>query len=214
MSKNIYDNDLPKNIYDNDLPKDVKFEHEIAIDTEAMGLNTKRDRLCVVQIADKNGKIYIVKFDHREPFCAPNLCAVLQNKKIMKIFHFARFDIAIMKQYLHTEINNIYCTKIASRLARTYTDRHSLQELCSEILHIKLNKQQQSSDWGRESLTEKQCNYAASDVKHLIQIKNQLNVMLMREKRTELFQGCLQTLQNVVDLDLAGWTMEELFNHH
>lgn len=205
---------MSKNIYENDLPKDIKFENEIAIDTEAMGLNTKRDRLCVVQIADENGNIYIIKFDHREPFHAPNLSVILQNKNIMKIFHFARFDIAIMKHYLNTEINNIYCTKIASRLARTYTDRHSLQELCGEFLRIKLNKQQQSSDWGNNSLTDRQYEYAASDVKHLIQIKNNLDAMLMREKREKLFQKCLQTLQTVVDLDLAGWTMEEIFNHH
>lgn len=205
---------MVKNIYDNDLPKDAHFENEIAIDTEAMGLNTKRDRLCVVQIADEFGKIYIIKFDHREPFHAPNLCKVLKDKNVTKIFHFARFDIAIMKYYLNTEINNIYCTKIASRLARTYTDRHSLQELCGEFLGIRLNKQQQSSDWGCDNLSDKQFDYAASDVKHLIQIKGHLDLMLMRERREKLLQDCLQTLQNVVDLDLAGWTIEEIFNHH
>lgn len=203
-----------KNIHQNDLPSDIQFEKEIAIDTEAMGLNIKRDRLCVVQIADQSGICHIIKFAHDQKFNAPNLCAVLQDTNIIKVFHFGRFDIAILKHYLQTEINSIFCTKIASRLSRTYTDRHSLQELCSELLHIKLNKGQQSSDWGAENLTDKQKHYAASDVIHLLEIKKNLLQMIKREKREKLFNNCLKTLQTIVDLDLAGWTIEEIFNHH
>lgn len=204
---------MRKNIHYGDLPKDVILDGEIAVDTEAMGLQLRRDRLCLVQIATENEEIHLIKFE-RKSFFAPNLCKVLQDEKITKVFHFARFDVAILRYYLQTEINNIYCTKIASRLARTYTESHSLKALCGELLHIKLNKEQQSSDWGNSTITEKQFEYAAGDVEYLLAIKNHLEVMVEREGRTDLLYRCFDALQTIIDLDLEGWVPEHIFNHH
>ena len=203
-------------IHYNDLPKDLNFKNQVSIDTEAMGLHFPRDRLCVVQIADEKGQVHIIHFNDenaKRPFKAPNLCKLLKDKKVTKIFHFARFDLGIMKYYLKTEIHNIYCTKIASRMSRTYTNHHSLKALCSELLGHAIDKKQQSSDWGSDKLNEKQIEYAAGDVIHLIEIKAILTKMLKRENRYALFEKCLSALETIVELDNIQWPMENIFNH-
>ena len=200
----LYKNDLPDNLLSNDV-------ESIAIDTEAMGLLHVRDRLCLIQLSLGDGNAHLVQFlgDYR----APNLRKILGNKSITKIFHFARFDVSIINYYLETWALPLYCTKIASRLVRTYTDNHSLKELCSELLGIKLNKQQQSSDWGNDNLTEKQKNYAASDVLYLHEIKRRLDFMLKRENRIELAQKCFEFLPTRIQLDAIGWENIDIFNH-
>ncbi|MBL0317921.1 MAG: ribonuclease D [Alphaproteobacteria bacterium] len=200
-------------LHQGDLPGDVVFEESVAIDTEAMGLNYARDRLCLVQLAGTDGVGHVVQF-RDNVFNAPNLVHLLLNPKVLKIFHFARFDMAIMKQYLGAMATNVYCTKIASRLARTYTDEHSLRVLCQELLHIKISKQEQSSDWGRADLSESQLHYAANDVLYLNQIRHVLDDMLKREKREHLLRGCLDFLPTRVELDLGGWNSPaKIFDH-
>lgn len=200
----LYKNDLPDNLLSDNISS-------IAVDTEAMGLLHVRDRLCLIQLSLGDGNAHLIQLtrDYR----APNLKKILGNKNITKIFHFARFDISIIRYYLEILALPCYCTKIASRLTRTYTDNHSLKELCSELLGIKLNKQQQSSDWGSENLTEKQKNYAASDVLYLHEIKKKLDFMLERENRKELAQKCFEFLPTRVQLDLMGWENVDIFNH-
>ncbi|WP_341808445.1 ribonuclease D [Wolbachia endosymbiont (group E) of Neria commutata] len=183
----------------------------IAIDTEAMGLLHRRDRLCFVQVSVGDGKAHLIQFTSN--YQAPNLREILKNKYITKIFHFARFDMGILYHYLKTWALPCYCTKIASRLVRTYTDNHSLKGLCAELLDIKLNKQQQSSDWGNENLTEKQKIYAASDVLYLHKIKEKLDLMLERENRKELAKKCFEFLPTRIELDLMGWENTDIFNH-
>lgn len=200
-------------LYKNDLPDDVKFiTSSIAIDSETMGLNIIRDRLCLVQISDGNGDAHLVQFEQGK-YRAPNLCKILTDEKIKKIFHFARFDLAALQHYLKVEIQNIYCTKIASRLVRTYTDAHGLKSLCDEILGIDLSKKQQSSDWGNSTITEKQIDYAASDVLHLHKLKLRLDEMLLRENRKEIFEACLKFLPTRVKLDLQGFSVADIFSH-
>ena len=198
------------NYHIDDLPNGLALEGDIAIDTEAMGLNNHRDRLCLVQLADESGSIHLVHFKNKN-FSAPNLKKVLTDQTKVKIFHFARFDIAIMKKYLEVEINNIFCTKVASRLCRTYSSHHSLSELCSELLGVKISKQQQSSDWGSDDLKETQLDYAAQDVKYLHQIRDRLTIMLQRERREEIAQECFKFLPIRAKLDLLGWVDSDIF---
>jgi ribonuclease D len=195
-----------------DLPNDVTFQGDIAVDTEAMGLLNYRDRLCVVQLSDGKGDVHLVQFP--EPrYNSPNLCTLLNDKKRTKIFHFARFDMAILKHYLGIDVGPVYCTKIASRLARTYSDSHGLKELCRELMNMQISKQQQSSDWGAEVLSDEQIKYAAADVLYLHEIREKLNGMLAREGRTALAHSCFNFLPTRIALDLAGWNEQDIFAH-
>lgn len=198
-------------LHHHDLPKNIEFTSAIAVDTEAMGLNIFRDRLCLIQISQGDGNVHIVKFDGN--FNAPNLIKILTNDQILKIFHFARFDMAILFHYLNINFSNIYCTKIASRLARTYTESHGLKNLCEELLGIEISKKQQSSDWGNKNLSDKQLDYASSDVLYLHQIKDKLNEIIIREHRQEILTDCLKFLPTRVKLDLAGFSNIDIFSH-
>jgi ribonuclease D len=195
-----------------DLPDLSRYKDSVAIDTETMGLNPHRDRLCVVQMSNGDGTADVIQIprDHGD---APNLKALLANPKITKIFHFARFDLAALYNAFGVMPQPVYCTKIASRLTRTYTDRHGLKDLVREVLNIDLSKQQQSSDWGAQSLTEAQLAYAASDVLHLHSLRERLDAMLVREGRTELAQACFDFLPFRAKLDLGGWEAEDIFAH-
>ena len=195
-----------------DLPAEVDFGPVVAIDTETMGLNPHRDRLCVVQMSNGDGSADIVQVPkgHHD---APNLKALLANTAITKIFHFARFDLAALYNTFGVMPQPVYCTKIASRLTRTYTDRHGLKDLVREVLNIDLSKQQQSSDWGSSSLSEAQLAYAASDVLHLHALRERLDAMLAREGRNELAQACFDFLPARAKLDLGGWEAEDIFAH-
>ena len=195
-----------------DLPDLSRYTDSAAIDTETMGLNPHRDRLCVVQMSNGDGTADVIQIpkDHSN---APNLKALLANPKITKIFHFARFDLAALYNALGVMPQPVYCTKIASRLTRTYTDRHGLKDLVREVLNIDLSKQQQSSDWGSQTLSEAQLAYAASDVLHLHGLRERLNTMLAREGRTELAQACFDFLPTRARLDLGGWEAEDIFAH-
>ena len=195
-----------------DLPDLSRYTDSAAIDTETMGLNPHRDRLCVVQMSNGDGTADVIQIPQGHSD-APNLKALLANPKIIKIFHFARFDLAALYNALGVMPQPVYCTKIASRLTRTYTDRHGLKDLVREVLNIDLSKQQQSSDWGSTSLTEAQLAYAASDVLHLHGLRERLDTMLAREGRTELAQACFDFLPTRVRLDLGGWEAEDIFAH-
>lgn len=177
-----------------------------------MGLNNHRDRLCVVQLSSGDGKAHVVQIDP-ENYHAPNLKKLLADKNITKIFHFARFDVAILRKYLGVWTEPVYCTKIASKLVRTYTDNHGLKDLCLELLNKKISKQQQSSDWGAQELSKAQLEYAASDVYYLHKIRDALDVMLEREGRKELAQECFSFLKTRAELDLAGWVDHDIFSH-
>lgn len=203
----IYQNDL-----DSAITNILSNSAEIAIDTETMGLKIGRDRLCLVQISSGDGNAHLVQFDSTSNYKPQNLISLLQNPKICKIFHFARFDLATIKYYLNIEVKNIYCTKIASKLARTYTDSHGLKSLCDEILGVEISKKQQSSDWGIKNLSEKQILYAASDVLYLHKIKDSLNKMLEREHKIELFNNVISFLPVRVSLDLFGFELD-IFAH-
>jgi ribonuclease D len=198
-------------LYKNDLPDDLNLGLEIAIDTETMGLNINRDRLCIIQISDGNGDAHLVQFEQNN-YSAPNLKKLLSNDKILKIFHFARFDIAVIKRYLGVNLKNIYCTKIASKLIRTYTDAHGLKSLCDELLGVEISKKQQSSYWGNKEITKQQIDYAASDVLHLHKIRIKLDEMLKRENRYEDFVNCLAFLSTRAKLDLEGFNAD-IFAH-
>ncbi|MCI5050499.1 MAG: ribonuclease D [Rickettsiales bacterium] len=199
-------------LYENDLPNDLKLEGDLAIDSEAMGLNTYRDRLCVVQISTGDGDAHLVRFD-RGQYDAPNLKALLSNPDSQKIFHFARFDLGIIQRYLGIRLENIYCTKIASRLTRTYTERHGFKDICKHLLEIDISKFQQSSDWGASELTEGQIDYAASDVLYLHALREKLNVLLKREDRYELAHELFACLPVRAALDVAGWEEVDIFAH-
>jgi ribonuclease D len=194
------------------LPSGLVLKGDIAVDTEAMGLNNKRDRLCVVQLSDGNGDAHLVQLSH-DNYKAPNLIKVLSDPARVKIFHFARFDLSIMRCYLGISLTNVYCTRTASRLVRTYTDRHGYKDICRELLGVEISKQQQSSDWGAKTLSPEQVEYAASDVLHLHKLREKLNEMLSREGRTELAQACFNFLPFRAELDLAGWENEDIFAH-
>jgi len=195
-----------------DLPDLSRYTNSVAIDTETMGLNPHRDRLCVVQMSNGDGSADIVQVPkgHSD---APNLKKLLADPKILKIFHFARFDLATLYHSFGVMPQPVYCTKIASRLSRTYTDRHGLKDLVREVLNIDLSKQQQSSDWGSDGLSEAQLAYAASDVLHLHALREKLDQMLAREGRTELAKACFDFLPSRAKLDLQGWELEDIFAH-
>jgi ribonuclease D len=195
-----------------DLPDLARYTDSVAIDTETMGLHPHRDRLCVVQLSSGDGTADVVQIpkDHGE---APNLKALFANPNITKIFHFARFDLAALYNAFGVMPQPVYCTKIASRLSRTYTDRHGLKDLVREVLNIDLSKQQQSSDWGSQTLSDAQLAYAASDVLHLHGLRERLDAMLVREGRSGLAQACFDFLPTRAKLDLQGWETEDIFAH-
>ena len=198
-------------LYKGDLPKDLKFSNLVAIDTETMGLDFKRDRLCLVQISDGDDHAHLVQILEETEY--PNLSKLLKDDKIKKIFHFARFDIAAIQKHLNIFCENIYCTKIASKLTRTYTDKHGLKELCKELLNIDISKQQQSSDWGNSNLSANQLKYAASDVLYLHKIKLKLDELLKRENRDLLAENIFKFLGTRSYLDLNGWDNPDIFDH-
>ena len=203
---------MPINLYIGDLPSDLNLGSVVAIDSETMGLKPQRDRLCLIQLSSGDGNAHLVQFEQCN-YTAPNLIKLLEAPDITKIFHYARFDVAIIKKYLKAETNSIYCTKIASKLVRTYTDKHGLKDLCKELLNLDLSKQQQSSDWGAKDLTEEQKIYAASDVLYLHKIKEILDQRLLREGRDELADFCFKFLQTRANLDLIGFENEDIFSH-
>lgn len=199
--------------HEEDLPEGVLAPGPVAVDTETMGLQLGRDRLCVVQIADGRGDEHLVRFRKGSDYAAPNLKAVLTDPQRLKLYHFARFDIASIKAYLGVVAAPVYCTKTASRLVRTYTDRHGLKELIKEMLAQEISKQQQTSDWGAPELSDAQKDYAASDVRYLHALKEKLDERLEREGRTALAQACFDFLPHRALLDLAGWAEEDIFAH-
>lgn len=200
-------------LHEEDLPSGVLADGPIAVDTETMGLRPGRDRLCVVQLADGRGDEHLVRFRVGSDFAAPNLKAVLADPARIKIYHFARFDLASLHAYLGVIAGPVFCTKIASRLTRTYTDRHGLKELVREVLAVELSKAQQSSDWGAAELSDAQRDYAASDVRFLHRLKAAFDEKLMREGRMELAQACFDFLPTRAALDLAGWDEIDIFAH-
>ena len=192
-------------IYEYDIPSGIEWGDSVAVDTEAMGLVNKRDRLCVVQMCDKDCNTHVVHFPNAIYDRSSNLKKLIEDRNIMKIFHYARFDVAIIKSYLDVWTENCYCTKIASRLARTYTNQHSLKALCEEFVGLQMNKRQQSSDWGASALSAQQLEYVIHDVIHLHAIRDKLNEILVREKREHLLQPCLTYLKTRIEMDMLGW---------
>lgn len=200
-------------LHHGDLSAGVTFGASVAIDTETLGLKPQRDRLCLVQLSAGDGDAHLVKFAGRDDYAAPRLKALLVDPAIVKIFHYARFDVAMLKTYLGVDTAPIYCTKIASKLARTYTDKHGLKDLVKELLNVDLSKQQQSSDWAAETLSQEQMNYAASDVLHLHRLKAILDMMLAREGRAAMAEAAFRFLPVRAALDLLGWGEEDIFAH-
>jgi len=199
-------------LYRGDLPDDLDLGDCVAVDTETMGLDPHRDRLCLVQLSAGDGVCHLVQIPAGKRK-APNLSRLLASADVLKLFHFARFDLAMLRRHLGVDCRPVYCTKIASRLARTYTDRHSLKDLCKELLNVDISKQQQSSDWGAEKLSKAQQEYAAGDVLYLHRLKDQLDAMLNREGRAQLAQAAFDFLPARAEFDLAGWSGEDIFAH-
>jgi ribonuclease D len=199
-------------LHEGDLPPTVSLGGVVAVDTETMGLNPARDRLCVVQLSSGDGDAHLVRFA-RGAYDAPNLRRIMADPEVLKIFHYARFDLAVLQRFLGVAVWPIYCTKIASRLARTYTDRHGLKDLVREVLGIELSKTEQSSDWGSPELSEAQLRYAATDVLHLHALKARLDRMLEREGRSGLAAACFAFVPTRAELDLAGWPDLDIFAH-
>jgi ribonuclease D len=199
-------------LHKGDLPDGLSLGDLVAIDTETLGLNPNRDRLCLIQLSSGDGNAHLVQFE-KGSYDAPNLKALLTDTNVTKIFHFGRFDLAVMLRYLDVLCEPVFCTKIASRLSRTYTDRHGLKDLCREILNVELSKQQQSSDWGAAELTQAQRDYAASDVLYLHQLREKFLEMLDREGRMEVAEACFRFLPHRAALDLIGWADEDIFRH-
>ncbi len=199
-------------LYRDDLPSDLDLGDVVAVDTETMGLRPGRDRLCLVQLSSGDGDAHLVQLS-RGKYDAPHLKALLADAGVLKLFHFARFDIAALRLYLGVSCQPVYCTRTASRLSRTYSDKHSLRENCKELLGIDVNKQQQSSDWGQDELSQEQLSYAASDVLHLHALKEKLDVMLEREGRAQIAQKCFDFLPARAELDLLGWQDADIFEH-
>jgi ribonuclease D len=199
-------------LHKDDLPDGLSLGNEVAVDTETLGLNPVRDRLCLVQLSAGDGSAHLVQFG-RDRYQAPNLKRLLTDPNVLKLYHFARFDLATMRRYLGVTAGPVYCTRTASKLARTYTDKHGLKDLVKELLDVDLSKQQQSSDWGAENLTEQQLAYAANDVAFLHRLREVLNRMLIREGRMELAQACFDFLPARAELDLAGWGEGDIFAH-
>ena len=199
------------NLYEGDLPENIQLSNCIALDSETMGLNPKRDKLCLIQISNGDGICHLVKIDLKVK--KPHyLIRILKNNKINKIFHFARFDVAVFKHNFKINIKNIYCTKIASKLVRTYTDKHGNKDLCAELLNKQISKTEQSSDWGG-NLTKEQQQYAANDVLYLHQLKEKLNLMLIRENRKKLADACFNFIEHRTNLDINGWADIDIFRH-
>ncbi|MEH6674134.1 MAG: ribonuclease D [Sulfitobacter sp.] len=203
---------MTNTVYQNDLPDGLNLGPMVAIDCETMGLHPHRDRLCVVQLSGGDGNAHLIQIAKGQTE-APNLCALLEDPHVLKLFHYGRFDIAALLNTFGAKAAPVYCTKIASRLVRTYTDRHGLAKLCQELLSVDISKQQQSSDWGAEKLTKAQIDYAASDVLHLHKLRDVLNQMLIREGRIELAQACFEFLPTRAQLDLDGWPETDIFAH-
>ena len=208
---------MPIDLHDGDLPdgldlKSIARGGAVAIDTETMGLDPHRDRLCLVQLSPGDGTVHLVQF-RQGRYEAPNLKRLLDDPEVIKLFHFARFDVAVMRQYLDVTCQPVYCTKVASKLVRTYTDRHGLKDLVKDLLGVELSKQQQSSDWGAAELTPEQMKYAASDVLHLHDLKERLDVLLAREGRTLLARACFDFLPARGALDLGGWDEPDILAH-
>ena len=195
-----------------DLPAGLDFGASVAVDSETMGLKVGRDRLCLVQLSAGDGRCHLVQLS-QEGYDAPNLKRLLADPKVLKIFHFARFDLAVIRHHLGVDCQPVYCTKIASKLVRTYSDRHGLKDLCRELLGVEISKQQQSSDWGAATLSDEQRAYAASDVLYLHRLKERLDAMLTREGRGDLAAACFGFLNDRVALDLAGWEEVDIFAH-
>ncbi len=203
---------MTNHLHKGDLPEGLDLGPVVAVDSETMGLIPHRDPLCVVQLSAGDGNAHLVQLD-RKTYDAPRLKALLADTKVLKIFHFARFDVAAFKQWLGVETAPVYCTKIASKLCRTYTDRHGLKDVCRELLGVDVSKQQQSSDWGADQLSDAQVDYAASDVLHLHALREKLDAMLAREGRMDLAEACFEFLPNRAALDLAGWPEVDIFAH-
>lgn len=203
---------LQHHLHHDDLPADLGFGQSVAIDSETMGLDPLRDRLCLIQLSAGDGVCHLVQF-HGGDYSAPNLKALLADPKVTKLFHFARFDVAMIERYLGVVSQPLYCTKIASMIARTFTDRHGLRDLCRDLLGIDLVKEQQMSDWGAGELSERQLAYAASDVLHLHDIRTRLDEMLAREGRAEFAEACFRFVPMRARLDLGGWDDMDIFAH-
>lgn len=199
-------------LHKHDLPEGITFGKSVAVDTETQGLSMVRDKLCLVQLSAGDGDAHIVQVD-RETYDCPNLKALMADETVEKIFHFARFDVAMIKRDLDVIVNPIFCTKISSALVRTYTDRHGLKDLCRELINVDLSKQQQSSDWASDQLSQAQLDYAASDVLYLHQLKTILTARLLREKRYEIARACFDFLPTRAALDLNGWDAIDIFSH-
>lgn len=198
-------------LHQGDLPDNIDLGKSVAIDSETMGLDPRRDRLCLVQLSSGDGTAHLVQLD--KSFEAPNLVRLLGDPSVLKLFHYGRFDIAMFQHYLGVTTQPVYCTKIASKLTRTYTDRHGLRDLCRDLIGVEISKQQQSSDWGAEKLAEEQMLYAASDVLYLHRLKEVLDTLLQREGRQEIAQACYEFLPTRAKLDLLGWEDTEIFSH-
>lgn len=203
---------MTNTLHKGDLPEGLNLGPVVAVDSETMGLIPQRDPLCVVQLSSGDGNAHLVQLD-RTTYQAPHLKALLADTSVLKLFHFARFDVAAFKYWLGIDTTPVYCTKIASKLCRTYTDRHGLKDVSRELLSVEMSKQQQSSDWGADKLTDAQIGYAASDVLHLHALREKLDAMLAREGRTELAQACFDFLPTRAELDLAGWPETDIFAH-
>ena len=203
---------MTNHLHYGDLPDGLNLGPIIAIDTETMGLNPNRDRLCLVQISSGDGDAHLIQISSSQ-VSAPNLSSLLKNPKIIKIFHFGRFDIAVLYHRFDVLCSSVYCTKIASKLVRTFTDRHGLKHLLHELISIDVSKQQQSSDWGSPNLTQAQIDYAASDVLYLHKIKEELDIRLERENRMDIAQACFNFLPQRAQLDILGWSDQDIFSH-
>ena len=200
-------------LHHGDLSADIDFGASVAIDSETMGLNLHRDRLCLLQMSAGDGTAHLVKFAPDDDYAAPNLKRLLADPAVLKLYHYAHFDVGVLQRRLGVIAGPIYCTKIASKLCRTYTDRHGLKDLCRELLGVELSKQQQSSDWGAPELSKEQRQYAASDVLYLHDLKTRLDTMLERLGRTAMAQSCFDFIPTRVALDLAGWEETDIFAH-
>ena len=203
---------MANHVYEGDLPDNLDLGSIVAIDCETMGLKPHRDRLCVVQLSGGDGNAHLVQIAKGQT-SAPNLCKLLENPEVLKLFHFGRFDIAAMYHAFGALTAPVYCTKIASKLVRTYTDRHGLKNLLQELVEVDISKQQQSSDWGADKLSDAQVSYAASDVLYLHRLRDVLNERLKREERAEIAQACFDFLPQRALLDLQGWPDEDIFSH-
>lgn len=202
---------MTNHLHRGDLPASVTFSGAVAVDTETMGLNLQRDRLCLVQLSSGDGNAHLVQIIPGTP--SPRLAAVLADPKTLKIFHFARFDLGMIQKHLNVRCAPVYCTRTASKLVRTNTDKHGLKDLCKELLGIEISKQQQTSDWGAATLTNEQIDYAAADVLYLHRLKDEMEKLLAREGRATLAEACFRFLPDRAALDLAGWPEDDIFAH-